>query len=145
MGSQGGWGQGPGRTCRDDGLHAGAVDESPLDGLRPDVGPVHALLAGVVVQHRDVVDVGHREGDDVVVVGGVQVHSPDLHLTCVQQELLKLCGARGGVGSLLRAALPPGFAPPTPHRITVPSPRPFCWLLALSDPEAALPWVTSLR
>lgn len=84
------------RTCRDDRLHACAIDEGALDGLRPHVRPVNALLAGVIVQHRDVVDVGNGEGDDVIVVGGIQVHTPDLHLTCVQQELLKLCGAQAG-------------------------------------------------
>lgn len=82
------------RTCRDDRLHACAIDEGPLDGLCAYVGPVNTLLTGIIVQHRDVVDVGHREGDDVIVVGGIQVHAPDLHLTCVQQELLKLCGAQ---------------------------------------------------
>lgn len=87
--------QGLDRTCRDDGLHACAVDESTLDGLCPHVRPVNTLLSGVIVQHCDIVDIGHSEGDDVVIVGGIQVHPPDLHLTCVQQELLKLCGAQG--------------------------------------------------
>lgn len=94
-------GAGPGvgdsvRTCRDDCLHACAIDEGPLDGLCPHIGPVNTLLSGIIVQHCDVVDVGNREGDDVIVVGGIQVHTPDLHLTCVQQELLKLCGAQAG-------------------------------------------------
>lgn len=82
------------RTCRDDSLHACAIDEGPLNGLCAHIRPVNTLLAGIIVQHCDVVDVGHREGDDVIVVGSIQVHAPDLHLTCVQQELLKLCGAQ---------------------------------------------------
>lgn len=63
--------QGEGRTCRDDGLHARAVDEGPFDGLCPHIGPVDTLLAGIVVQHGDVVNIRDREGDDVVVVGGL--------------------------------------------------------------------------
>lgn len=82
------------RTCRDNSLHASAVDKCPFDGLSPHIRPVNSLLSGIIVQHRDVVDVGHREGDDVIVVRRVQVHAPDLHLTCVQQELLELCGTQ---------------------------------------------------
>lgn len=63
--------QGKGRTCRDDGLHARAIDEGPFDGLCPHIGPVDTLLAGIVVQHGDVVNIRDREGDDVVVVGGL--------------------------------------------------------------------------
>ena len=77
-------------TGRHHGLHPRAVDEGPLDGLGADVGPVDALLHGVVVHHRHVVDVGHREGDDVVVVRVVDVHAADLYLTRVQQELTPL-------------------------------------------------------
>lgn len=78
-------------TCRHDGLHPRAVDERPFNGLRSDVGPVDAVLYGVVIQHRHVVDVGHGEGDDVVVVGVVDVNAPDLDLTGVQEELAGLC------------------------------------------------------
>lgn len=79
-------------TCRDNSLHTSAVDEGSLDGLGAHIRPVNALLQGIIVHHRDVIDVRHREGDDVVVVGVVNVHTPDLHLPRVQQELLKLWG-----------------------------------------------------
>ena len=49
------------------------------------------MLLSVVVHHGYVVDVRHSEGDDVVVVGVVDVHSPDLDLARVQQELARLC------------------------------------------------------
>lgn len=78
-------------TCRHDRLHPCAVDERPFDGLCPDIGPVDAVLYSVEVQHRHVVDVGHSEGDDVVVVGIVDVNAPDLNLTGVQEELAGLC------------------------------------------------------
>lgn len=42
-------GQGQDRTCRNDRLHACAIDEGPLDGLCSHVGPVDTLLAGIVV------------------------------------------------------------------------------------------------
>lgn len=78
-------------TRRHDGLHPRAVDERPFDGLCSDVGPVDAVLHCVVVHHCHVVDVRHGEGDDVVVVGVVDVHAADLDLTGVQEELAGLC------------------------------------------------------
>lgn len=124
------------RTCGDDRFHACAVDEGPLDGLCPHVRPVNTLLSGVIVQHRDIVNIRHSEGDDVVVVRGIQVHPPDLHLTCVQQELLKLCRARG---RSLRQ--PPNSTLPTTRR----APSFFCLLLALGYQEAPPLGVTSCQ
>lgn len=79
------------RTSRNNSLNSSAIDESPLDGLGADVRPVDTVLQCVVVHHSHVVDVGHSEGDDVVVVGVVDVHSPDLDLASVEQELTGLC------------------------------------------------------
>lgn len=68
-------------TRRHNGLHPRAVDECPFNGLCPDIGPVDSVLYSVVVQHRHIVNVRHGKGDDVVVVGIVNVHAPDLNLT----------------------------------------------------------------
>ena len=83
-------------TSRDDGLQLGAVDEGPLDGLGLDVGPVDALLLGVVVHHRHVVDVRHRQRRHHVHVGVVDVHAADLRAPHVQQELLQRWGPANG-------------------------------------------------
>lgn len=83
-------------TSRDHGLNPGAVDERSLDGLSPDVWPVDTMLQGVIVHCRHVIDVGHSEGDNVVVVRVVDVHSSDLVLASVEQKLTRLC-ARGEV------------------------------------------------
>ena len=79
-------------TSRDDGLQLRAVDEGPLDGLRLDVGPVDALLLRVVVHHRHVVDVRHRQRRHHVHVRVVHVHAADLRAPHVQQELLQRWG-----------------------------------------------------
>lgn len=78
-------------TSRDHSLDSSAVDESSLNGLSSHVGPVDPVLESIVVHHGHVVDVRHREGDDVVVVRVVDVHSSDLYLSSVQQELPGLC------------------------------------------------------
>lgn len=78
------------RTSRHHRLHSGAVDERPLDGLGADVRPVDPVLQSIVVHHGHVVDVRHGEGDDVIVVGVVDVHSPDFNLARVEQELTRL-------------------------------------------------------
>lgn len=79
------------RTSRNHSLNSGAIDERSLDGLCTDIWPVDALLQSVVVHHGHVVDIRHGEGDDVVVVRVVDVHSSDLYLSSVQQELARLC------------------------------------------------------
>lgn len=48
------------------------------------------MLHGVIVHHCHIVYVGHREGDDVVVVGIVNVDTSDLNLTGIQEELAGL-------------------------------------------------------
>lgn len=80
------------RTSRDHSLNSSAIDESSLDGLGADIRPVYTVLQRVIVHHSHVVDVRHSKGDDVVVVGVVNVHSPDLDLAGIQQELARLCG-----------------------------------------------------
>lgn len=80
----------PARTSRNHGLHPCAVDESSLDGLGSDIRPVDAVLHGIVVNRRHVVDVRHGEGDDVIVVRVVDVNAADLDLTSVQKELTGL-------------------------------------------------------
>ena len=79
-------------TSRNNGLQAGSVDESPLDGLGLDVGPVDPLLQGVVVHHRHVVDVGDRQGGHDVQVGVVQVHASYLCPPHIEEELLQCFG-----------------------------------------------------
>lgn len=79
------------RTSRNYSLNSSAIDESSLDGLGADVRPVDTVFQSVIVHHRHVVDVRHSEGDDVVVVGVVDVHTPDLDLASIQQELTRLC------------------------------------------------------
>lgn len=48
------------------------------------------MLHGVIVHHCHIVYVWHREGDDVVVVGIVNVDTSDLNLTGIQEELAGL-------------------------------------------------------
>lgn len=79
------------RTSRDHSLNSSAINESSLDGLGADIRPVYTVLQRVIVHHSHVVDVRHGKGDDVVVVRVVDVHSPDLDLTGIQQELTRLC------------------------------------------------------
>lgn len=74
-------------TCRHHCLYSCAVDEGPLDGLSPNIRPIDTLLQSVIIHNRDVVDVRDGEGDDVVVVWIIDVHSSYLNLTGVQQEL----------------------------------------------------------
>lgn len=78
------------RTSRHHCLDSSAIDERSLDGLSADVRPVDPMLQGVVVHHGHVVDVRHGEGDDVVVVGVVNVYTPDFNLTSVEKELARL-------------------------------------------------------
>lgn len=75
------------RTSRNHHLHACAVNESSLDHLGSDIRPVDAMLHGIVVNRRHVVNVRHGEGDDVIVVRVVDVHAADLDLTSVQKKL----------------------------------------------------------
>lgn len=80
----------PARTSRNHRLHPCAVNESSLDRLGSDIRPVDAMLHGIVVNRRHVVDVRHGEGDDVIVVRVVDVNAADLDLTSVQKELPRL-------------------------------------------------------
>lgn len=73
-------------TCGDDGLQLGAVDEGPLDGLGFDVSPVDPLLQRVVVHHRDIVDVWHRQRRHDVHVRVVDVHTADFRPPHIQEE-----------------------------------------------------------
>lgn len=79
-------------TSRDHSLNSSAVDESSLDGLGADIRPVYTVLQRIIVHHSHIVDVRHSERDNVVVVRVVDVHSPDLDLAGIQQELTRLCG-----------------------------------------------------
>jgi len=45
------------------------------------------MLHSVIVHHGHIVNVRHGEGDDVIVVGVVNVDAPDLDLTSIQKEL----------------------------------------------------------
>lgn len=76
-------------TCGDDGLQLSAVDESPFNGLRFDVGPVNPLLQGIVVHHADVVDVWNGQRRHDVHVRVVDVHAADFRPTHVQEESLQ--------------------------------------------------------
>lgn len=49
------------------------------------------MLQSIVIHHGHVVDVRDGEGDNVVIVGVVNVHSPDFYLPSVQQKLPRLC------------------------------------------------------
>lgn len=75
------------RTSRNHRLHPCAVNKGSLDRLGSDIRPVDAMLHGIVVNRRHVVDVRHGEGDDVIVVRVVDVNAADLDLTSVQKEL----------------------------------------------------------
>lgn len=78
-------------TSRDHSLNTSAIDESPLDGLSPDIWPVDAVLQSIIVHHGHVIDVRHGKGNNVVVVRVVDVHSSDLYLSGVEQKLTRLC------------------------------------------------------
>lgn len=52
------------------------------------------MFQSVIVYHGHVVDVRHGEGNDVIVVGVVDIHSSDFNLACVKQELAKLWRVR---------------------------------------------------
>lgn len=71
-------------TGRHHGLHPGPVNEGSFDHLRADVGPVDALLLGVIIHCCYVVDHRHGEGDDVVVIWILDVHPSNLDLTGVE-------------------------------------------------------------
>lgn len=79
------------RTSRDHSFNSCAVDKSSLDGLGTNIGPVDTVLLGIVVYHGYVVNVRHSERNNVVVVWVVDVHSSDLDLASVQQELTRFC------------------------------------------------------
>ena len=79
-------------TSRHNSLHPSAVNESPFDGLRSHIWPVNTMFDGIIINHCHVVYVRHSKGDDVVVVGVVNVHTSDLNLTGIKQELAGLCG-----------------------------------------------------
>lgn len=93
------------RTSRNHSLNSSAIDERSLDGLGADIRPVNTVLQSVVVHHGHVVDVRHSEGDDVVVVGVVDVHPSDLDLPSVQQELTRLCKAGNMLTCILQEFL----------------------------------------
>lgn len=77
-------------TSRNNGFHSRAIDESSLDGLRSDIRPIDPMLHSIVVHHGHIVYVWHSEGDYVVVVGVVDVHTTDLDLTSIKKEFAGL-------------------------------------------------------
>lgn len=77
-------------TSRDHSLHPCAIDESSLDGLCSHIWPVDPMLHSIIIHHCRVVYIRHGEGDDVVVVGVVNVNTSDLDLTSVKKELARL-------------------------------------------------------
>lgn len=48
------------------------------------------MLHSIIVHHCHVVYVWHGKGDDVVVVGVVNVYTPDLNLTSIKKEFTGL-------------------------------------------------------
>lgn len=48
------------------------------------------MLHSIIIHHCRVVYIRHGEGDDVVVVGVVNVNTSDLDLTSVKKELARL-------------------------------------------------------
>lgn len=83
-------------TCRNDGFQLGAVDEGPFDGLSFDVGPVDPLLCGVVVHHRDIVDIWHGQSRHDVHVRVIYVHTTDFRAPHVQEEPFHCCQGQEG-------------------------------------------------
>lgn len=83
-------------TCRSDGFQLGAIDEGPFDGLSFDVGPVDPLLRGVVVHHRDIVDVWHGQSRHDVHVRVIYVHTADFRAPHVQEEPFHRCRGQEG-------------------------------------------------
>lgn len=77
-------------TCRHNSLHSCAVNESSFDGLRSHIRPVDTMLHGIIIHHGHIVYVWHSEGDDVVVIGVVDVNPSDLNLTSIKQEFSRL-------------------------------------------------------
>lgn len=82
------------RTGRHHRLHACPVNESTFNHLRAHIGPVDALLLSIIIHRRYVINHRHGEGDDVVVIRILNVHSSDLDLTGVEQELARLCAEK---------------------------------------------------
>lgn len=83
-------------TCRNDGFQPGAVDKGPFDGLTFDVGPVDPLLRGVVVHHRDIVDVWNGQSRHDVHVRVIYVHTADFGASHVQEEPFHRCREQVG-------------------------------------------------
>lgn len=78
-------------TCRNDGFQLGAVDEGSFDGLSFDVGPVDPLLRGIVIHHRDIVDVWHGQSRHDVHVRVIYVHTTDFRAPHIQEEPFHRC------------------------------------------------------
>lgn len=83
-------------TCRNDGFQPGAIDEGPFDGLTFDVGPVDPLLRGVVVNHRDIVDVWNGQRRHDVHVRVIYVHTAYFGAPHVQEEPFHRCREQEG-------------------------------------------------
>ncbi len=81
-------------------LYTSPIDEGSFDGLSANIRPVDAVLQSIIIHHCDIVDVGHSEWDDVVVIGIINVHPSDFNLTSVQQELTVLWTKRKTDNSL---------------------------------------------
>lgn len=77
-------------TSRHNSFHSRPIDEGSFDGLCTNVGPVDTVLESIIIHHRHIVDVGHSERDDVVVIGVINVHSSDFNLTSIEQKLTEL-------------------------------------------------------
>ena len=62
----------------DDRLNVCAIDESSVDGLMLQVGPVETLLRYIMVNGRGIGDTRYRQRWDYIVVTVVQVDAADL-------------------------------------------------------------------
>lgn len=82
-----GWNSSYNLTSRHHRLHTSAIDEGSFDGLCANIRPVDAVLQSIIIHHSHIVNVRHSEGDDVVVIGIINIHPSDLNLTSVKQEL----------------------------------------------------------
>lgn len=71
-------------TGRHHSLHPCPVNEGSFDHLRANVGPVDTLLLSIVIYCCYVINYRHGEGDDVVVIWILDVHSSNLDLTGVE-------------------------------------------------------------